>query len=285
MKKLLTFITLAAAALTASAGTAAADTIVVTESGQWIEGRDTLAVSRTVSVSRSAEADNECYDYCESDFNFDFPFARQRCPRQYDRFTFGIGLDCRIGFVGTANADVNPRYSMGRSWEAAFDRLAAFTYRPFRNGPRMSVGFGIETKRLTSTSGRMFVKEGDEYANAVGVGSAPAGASDIKARLDVFSLLVPFTVSQHLTSDVKFSLSAVMNIPTSMRVENKYKLDGQEIDVKWKTNAVRPINWDFKAVLSYDGWGWYVKYSPYSLFRDGCGPRTTTISTGLALTW
>lgn len=279
MKKTLSIITAAAAALAANAQDVTVINVV-----------NEATPADTVAVAVKTAPDDDCDQFCESDFNFEFPFSnapfnKAKCSNPYNRFSCGITLGAYIGFVGTANDGVQPPYSMGRSYEGAFDRLITFGYQPARQAPKFSVSFGVAIKALTSKSGLMFTKEDDEWTDKVGVGAMPTGATDCKAQLSTTSLLIPFSIDQKLTRDLTLGLSAIMNMNTLMQVENKYKLDGEEITRKWRPYAARPISWDYMATLTYDGIGLYFKYSPDNIFNTGLGPKTTTLSFGLVTRW
>lgn len=269
MKKLATFITAVSAVFAAQAQDVAVEVKVISE-------------TQTDTIVKVVEP--ECTEYCEADFNFEFPFQKPRCSNPYNRFQLGIPVECGAGLVGAVNSNVAPHYRMGNSWEFFISRLVYFGYTPVRNGPRLSAGFGLWVKNLESKDGRRFIEGGSKWANTVGLEPMPEGSSEHSAHLRLYSVTVPFTIEQRLAPELKLQLSAVMNVPTTLRVTNKYHLNGDEIKRQWDTNAGRPINWDFMGAISYDGIGIYVKYSPYNLFRDNCGPKVTTVSTGLIIT-
>ncbi len=221
----------------------------------------------------------------ESDFNFDFPFKptkKSKTPK-YPHVDVGVLDDLCMGFVGTANADVMPRNSMGRSFEIFSDRLVHFAYTPFSKGPKFMIGFGLGWKNLHSSSPFVYTNLGDDWKEKIAVERAPEGAKEVSSHVHMFNFMFPFIIQQKLTKDTRLELGAIMVVPSHACLKNKYTLNNSEITQKWDTAVLRPINWDFIATLSYDGVGVYAKYSPFNLYRPNCGPHTTTLSIGVIL--
>lgn len=241
-----------------------------------------VEVSTQVTVSTITIDESEAK---ESDFNFDFPFkpTKKTTKPKYPRFDVEFLSDLCFGLVGTANADVMPRNSMGRSFEIFSDRLVDFAYTPFAKGPKFLVGFGLGWKNLHSTAPFIYTDLSDNWEEKISVELAPKGAKKISSHVHMFNFMFPFIIQQKLTRNARLELGAIMVVPSHACLKNQYTIDNSKISQKWDTAVLRPINWDFIATIRYNDIGVYAKYSPFDLYRPSAGPRTTTISVGIIL--
>lgn len=107
------------------------------------------SISETVPIER-----------CEADIEDTDEEAERR--ELYERvISMSFIKEMGIGFVGVTNGNTQPRFAMGRSWEIFIMDLVSFGYKPAEWGPRFDLGFGLNFKRLNSSSGLMFKNSGE----------------------------------------------------------------------------------------------------------------------------
>ncbi len=237
----------------------------------------------TVAAATATTGNDDMYE--ESDFNFDFPFKPSSSKPKRSILTMSFCESIGLGFVAeTTMADNGPRFDMNNSYEIFVPSLFNFIYTPFAGGPSFSVGFlGSGYKNLLTHQGFYFGRTGEPGKDAVTVEQMPEGSYKWSARIQQVSLYTPIAVRQPFGNRAFVELSGMLVLTRNGRLVNKYKIDGKKHEDSWNTNATRPLGFDMMLRVKYDNMGLYVKYSPTPTFREGAGPKLTTISTGIML--
>lgn len=195
-------------------------------------------------------------------------------------FFEGLGL----GFVGMSNSASQPRFKFINSYEVFVPSLVRFTYRPSEYSPEFSFGFmGFSYKNLLTRDGTYFTRGGNIGGDKVEVNHFPEGSYKWSARIQYVSFMFPLTIRYKLSRKASLAVSGILNITNKTRLINKYRIEGRKVEDSWNSDAARPIGFDIMLRMRYSCTGWYIKYTPTRMFRPGCGPEISTITTGLAL--
>lgn len=184
-----------------------------------------------------------------------------------------------VGFNKAVDDNPDLGVKMGSSLELAWDRIIGLQYRPFRKGPRFSVGLGVGWKnyRITDSYNYFDKQAGNVVLEKYGDRVVPK-----YSRLKVFSLRVPVMVRQKLGDDFSLSAGAVMNINTHASLKSCYVLEnGTKMEASQSGAPVRNVTYDLMGALRWQSLGVYVKYSPMTVFKPGRGPEFKTLSVGV----
>lgn len=218
------------------------------------------------------------------DWELRLPFTKTDTARvkthKYSKWALVSG-GIYVGFNKAVGDNPDLGVKMGSSVELAWDRVVGLQYRPFRKGPRFTVGIGVGWKNYRITdSYNHFSKQDGNVVLAKYDGQVVPKYS----RLKVFSLRVPVMVRQKLGDDFAVSAGAVMNINTYSSLKSCYILeDGTKMEASVSGTPVRTVTCDLMGALSWESLGVFVKYTPMSVFKPGRGPEFKSISVGFGL--
>lgn len=293
MKYLATVLTLLLAAGAAYAKSAMSnDTIIIitpegnNKSVTYTDKESSYEISSSTGTTNYTSITNNCKQKDESDFNFYFPFkpeSKRKKSSSYPANSLSVGNSLMIGFVGVANSANPCKFNMGRSIEIFAPTLVSLNCKTSRRGPTITLGFGLGWKNFHSKNGVLLQKEFIDDEEVLDITKFPAGAYKKSSHIHMFSLMIPLIIKQKVGNKLQLGLGATLDFNTHMCAKTQYKLDGVETKENWNPAARRPISYDILFTINYGHIGWYVKYSPLSIFKTGEGPNTTAISTGLVL--
>ena len=155
-----------------------------------------------------------------------------------------------------------------------------YKYTPKKALQTYSVGLWANWRQYTLDTDKVFGKDAN---NVVGVYDYPINAGDKRSSIYVFGLSVPFLFTQKFghKSGFKMSLGPVVNFNLYGRINSKYTLGDDEIEINTKGLEYRPITVDIMGMLQYMGIGFYCKYSPMSVLKKDMGPEFRSVSVGV----
>jgi len=165
------------------------------------------------------------------------------------------------------------------SWEYGIDVVGkCYNYR----GASFGIAVGIGGKEFIIRRGHTITCMDDKLTLL----PAPEGATDVRTHLSMGSIRIPIYYRQRIHRSLAFRVSATLNYNFLMRGTTNYMLDNMEYSQKISGLHQRAITPEFAfAIGTLDFGGVYVKWSPVSLFKSAYGPRLSTYSIGLTLSF
>lgn len=289
MKKRFAMLLMAASAVAVSAQqTEPADTLLVADKAEQV----TVTSTGKGVVVTINNYDGESTDYVyrsqvtdsvsdNDEWILNIPGFVKKSRRGYggtEEVSYGIYM----GFINSFDTPDNLNLAMGRSIEWGILNLLGWEYRPWRNGPRWSVGLGFGFKSYrTHKGGTRFYKNSDgDFV----VDGYPDDTQGRHSRLQIFHLNVPLMMTQRIYRKWGVRLGAVVNFNLHASANSCYDYDGIEIKESYKRLQQRKVSVDFMASTGMIGiFSVYVKYSPFSVMKTGCGPDIKSVSVGVML--
>lgn len=190
------------------------------------------------------------------------------------------------GFCGTLGAPAGLGVEMGKSYEIGIDNIVSYRLTSSRMRNALNVGIGVNWRNYRMTANTRFVVDDN---GVVGFGPYPEGTESRYSRVKLFSVSVPLLWTQNTSfrvignSTFAAKLGVILNWNSHASVTSCWtEADGTSAKAGTKHVEQRLFTVDLLAAVRLaPSTGLYVKYSPMRLFRDGFGPRFTTISTGI----
>lgn len=140
-----------------------------------------------------------------------------------------------------------------------------------RNRTRLSLGSGIGYSTY-SLKNRYFWERTDE--GILGIYSIDGVDYDKhSATLSVVNIQFPLMFNQSLGRKWDVAVAGVMNWNCYASVNNSYRIDHDNHHISINGLHQRKISFDALGMISFRGIAAYVRYSPQSLFKGGCGPE------------
>lgn len=191
-------------------------------------------------------------------------------------FGFHIMKDGDAAFL-----DNTPAF--GKNREIFFSLFGA-EYRPVKwIGVSALADFSWDAYRLNSN---YFWQPSDGTVSIDNIETSTRIASVKKSVLRSFGFDFPVELRLHL-GKVELSAGVVGELNFSGRTKFKgTTTDGGTLkngDMRVKDIKSIPFTYSYRATMSYDGFGLYVKYNPCSQFQQGAGPQFSYWSVGLIL--
>lgn len=166
---------------------------------------------------------------------------------------FGTNFDAEVGFFNLAIS--YGRHSIVTGWSYGWTR--------YRLDGGAAFNFDLER---------------------VAVGDYPAGA---KAGRSVFRLnrhVIPLYYHYETSSKWGFTVGAQLNINVRPRIYNTYYVDYRKVVDTYKENVpYRPLTASFYGSITHDYLGFFVRYTPKGVFREGLGPQFNALTIGILL--
>ena len=192
-----------------------------------------------------------------------------------------LSLNLGLGVSAPTNVPDGMDFKPMKSLEAMIWVL--YNHNPYKGRNTFSTGLGFTTRNYGLGTNQMFTKAG----STVVLGNFPEGSSYRRSSLNVSSLSVPFFFTHDFgkKSHLSLTLGPVLNFNFYGSLTNSYQMSDNIFDyttnAKAKGIGFRPVTVDFMGVLRYYGIGFYFKYSPMSVLKDGRGPQFHGLSFGI----
>lgn len=165
----------------------------------------------------------------------------------------------------------------GKSWELSW--IYTLGLRISRNGNSFTTGIGFNWRNYRMTGPYQFVKSD----GAIGLAQYPEGSQGRWSRLKVTTLSIPLLYTRKIWKGLRITAGGMVNFATHSSLKTKFIYEGREIETSQNGIYPRPVTVDLYGAVSVCGLGWYVRYSPMKVIRDGHGPQFSTLSTGIVL--
>ena len=221
-----------------------------------------------------AAVDDEISDH---NWNFDYPLCghlKNNAPSGCRNFT--ALKDIYWGW------DFNYDHKNGvkNCFEVGVGQVFGLSFSPFKQGPSFDVGLGFGMRRYLAHDGLQYT----EIDNNLLLVPAVEGMPVRRSRVDSWTFHVPVMVTQKLYKDLALSVGAWINFNTYVKGETQYYVDNIRFKEQYKGLNQRFCTVDLVGVIGLkSGIGFYGRWSPMSLFKDGRGPEFKTASMGVML--
>ena len=215
------------------------------------------------------------------DYN-SFKDSRWKKTLSVDRFTpVGYGLQVIKG--DDTFCDVT---SMGKN-RNFFIGLFDVDYKPLENC-MFSLGLVLDWNKYRLNREYYWQPSASPAASVTPVLASTAGIRRVKKSvLKVFSLDIPLDFTQDLGGGFFFTVGAAAEFNFNGKTKFKGVLtDGTSVKNGGYAASeipVRPVTYNYHAMLSWNNSGIFVKYNPESKFASGHGPQFSSWTIGLLL--
>ena len=200
-----------------------------------------------------------------------------------DSFFFSVMDHIGFGFVmpEPVNADGErfiPVTAFGKNREF-FLNIAAVEFSPYATG-HLLLGADINWSTFRLDKGHYW----NPGTGSVSISSAEGIYSKVKkSNLRVTSFVFPLDFTQSFGPiQLTVGASAELNLPAKTKFKG---VDMSDTAVKFTEKGIETESFTYNdhAMLSYYGWGLYVKYRPVPQFKDGSAPLFTSWNAGIYL--
>lgn len=265
MRKVLTMVALAMAAMTVSAentiNSSESDNIAPME----YDAIETLDFSK---VKHDIEEIKPISIYSNhEDQNKNAEFGVYVCPSLYVGANFVTGAPQNVSFTATSAHDL---------W---LNNIVALKARPVNSKLYLTLGYGWKSNYYKMTGEKRFDMNAD---NVVEVKDYKEGALNKSSRLKTFSHTFSLLATLEAGKHTDFRFGPTMSLNTGKSILTKFEDPyGTIYSEKSPNIKVNKVTFDFMASLTYYGVGLYVKYAPQSVFKGDYGPQFSTVTLGL----
>lgn len=186
---------------------------------------------------------------------------------------FGVGVN--VATSVPSGYDFAPFKSWDFSWT-----IAQYDYKPGKGKQTYSAGIGINWRNYgLCDNNTSFQKVGD----VTGLGTFPENAGSRKSRVHTFGIHVPLLFTQDVSKHFSVTVGPIVNFNVGGWIDNSYEVGDDSFDISTRKIGQRPVTVELMGVLDIYGIGFFCKYSPMSVFKDGRGPQFKSITFGLYL--
>lgn len=294
MKKTILIVTMIAMAIAVMAQN---DTVTITRP-------DSVSIMRSgdnVNIKVYGNADSRDYRYSMSfDVNSNEPVVtketKQSLMKDFDLGipVFGPTKEKEYGYVrgevspallwggtgisGAPEADVNAFASISIWMPAIF----SLNYHATKNFC-VDLSYGIHWRNFRMIEDKRFNLNADKVVEVI---DYPADTKPDFSRIKVLSNTLSLTGRFYFCKDGYLRLGPVFSFNEGLSVKTKYKdASGKKIIEKQNNPKANLFSLEWLADIQYDCFGFFVKYSPKNVLRDGYGPQFSTTTVGVSIGW
>ena len=182
------------------------------------------------------------------------------------------------GISGAPEADINPFASI----DIWLPSIFSINYQATKNFG-IDFAYGIEWRNFRMVEDKRFNLTSDKVVEVVDL---PADVKSDFSRIKVLSQTLSLTARLHLKKDAYLRLGPVCSFSEGLSVKTKYKdASGKKIIDKQNNPKANLFRLEWLADVQYDCFGFWVKYSPKNVLRDGFGPQFSTTTVGVSIGW
>lgn len=211
--------------------------------------------------------------------NLDLPFLRGGNTHDHSMFYSVWFHDIHVGAV----IPVDNEASLRTGWEIGIGKVAGIGFQPFYGGPSLEIGVGFLYRCMYLDKSHVFGTDdhGVLYIEPLGEGYTKG-----ESRLDLRSIEIPLSLRQRIYKKFHVEAGVNLNLCISAHATRKYQSadNTRKISQTLKHLHQRNVGMELRLGLGWDDiFGFYVRYSPVSVFKPGYGPHTDFISAGATL--
>ncbi len=200
-----------------------------------------------------------------------FPFLREK-PKSPIRYIWARDL-----YLGIA-MPIDAPAGLDNSIEFGFGSIAGIEYRPWRKGPRFSIGIGIHYRQFTLHDSQVF-QVNDHVLSIV-----PVEADKVSSRFRNFGFQIPFAIFQPIAKNFGITIGVSAMFNTYTRVASDHIIGDKRYHRSMRGLHQRLLTPELFAHIGWkDDIGLFVRYSPTPLFEEQWGPQFRALSAGITI--
>jgi len=147
----------------------------------------------------------------------------------------------------------------------------------------LNLCYGIEWRNYRMTDNNRFNLSDDKIVN---VTSYPTDAKADFSRIKVFSQTLSLTGRYRFCKGGYLRVGPVFSFNNGLSVKTKYKdATGKKIKEKQKDPKANLFSLEWLADVQFHDFGFFVKYTPKNVLREGYGPQFSTTTVGVSFGW
>lgn len=221
---------------------------------------------------------NSLVQEAASRWDFTLPFMKskkkEKSKRQADHVSSG-GL--QMGFNHFVGADGNLGNVVGSSFDAD---LHLISYHKFFGKHHFRAGWGLGWSKYRLDGHNYFSFDGAHVMVTGYPEGAMPGRSVFRLNRHTFNLHYGYPFAKNMY----FLVGPTVNVHVRPRIYNTYYKDGQVVKEMHKHNVpYNPVTVSLFGAVTYNNFGFYVKYNPTNVFRKDFGPQFQSLTTGITL--
>lgn len=276
----LTSLSVSASAVNPDSAIIAPDTVAVITNPSRVTITDSGALT-TIEVEGTESNPDYHFKYsvdadtaANTPISFSLPFIGNRLSHSSSS-QLTLFSNCHFGLIFPYHSPQPVR----ASWEYGLDVIGKqYNYR----GASFGIAVGLGGKNYSIRRGTVAEVEADRLV----LSSAPEGAVDSHTDLSLGYLSIPVYYNQKIYRTLAFRISAEMHYNFLVRGKSVYTIDNIEYSRKLNGLHQRPVTPEFTFTLgSTDFGGLYFRWAPVSVFKSCYGPRISTYSIGITLSF
>lgn len=281
---------IAASHLPAFAQSEMPDTVKIIQRADIVTISSEGNTTKLIALTKDKAWDNE-YSYevevtdkaanSPEDWDFDFPFnlaarsnqtvssSSRRLQRQYCLSNIFFGQ--RFNYFDKGHVK--------NSFECGIRNLVSLAWSHGPGTTAFSIGIGFSLQKYNAEDGFIYSKEGDRLI----LMPIEEGYARKQSSLQVFSVQVPFMITQPIGKCVELALGAIAKFNSfaaattvCSKAHNSYKFNFTGLQQRLMTP-------ELVAAIGIADIGLYASWSPVSIFSDPYGPKLKSWSLGVNL--
>lgn len=194
---------------------------------------------------------------------------------------FGPGLFLGGNYLIDAPDNIN--LSGCGSYEIWMPGLLQFNVVTARKKIVFGLAYGLGWNNYRMKDNKRFLMNAD---NMTEVTDYPDGATPDFSRLKVFSQTLALTLRYNFIRKAYLRVGPVLSLNDGTSILTKYRDEsGRKIKEKQNDPKVNRVTLGWLADVQFHHFGFYAKYMPGNIFRNGYGPEFSKITLGVSVGW
>ena len=191
-----------------------------------------------------------------------------------------ISSTLSFGFITGINQDDGVSINMGQSYEIEWGDVISGKIRVGRKDfLRLGMGFDWRNYRMTD---RMFVKDND---GKISPQDYPAGTEPKFSRIHTFSLSIPLKYYHYFNKKIYFAVGPELYFTPWGSLKTKYYENREIQKITARNIHENTVSIGVGAEVNIHHIGIYYKYNPFDVLNSSFGPKFSSMTAGLKITF
>ena len=191
-----------------------------------------------------------------------------------------ISSTLSFGFITGINQDDGVSINMGQSYEIEWGDVISGKIRVGRKDfLRLGMGFDWRNYRMTD---RMFVKDNDGKISSQ---DYPAGTEPKFSRIHTFSLSIPLKYYHYFNKNIYFAVGPELYFTPWGSLKTKYYENREIQKITARNIHENTVSIGVGAEVNIHHIGIYYKYNPFNVLNSSFGPKFSSMTAGLKITF
>jgi opacity protein-like surface antigen len=191
-----------------------------------------------------------------------------------------ISSTLSFGFITGINQDDGVSINMGQSYEIEWGDVISGKIRVGRKDfLRLGMGFDWRNYRMTD---RMFVKDNDGKISSQ---DYPAGTEPKFSRIHTFSLSIPLKYYHYFNKNIYFAVGPELYFTPWGSLKTKYYENREIQKITARNIHENTVSIGVGAEVNIHHIGIYYKYNPFDVLNSSFGPKFSSMTAGLKITF